>query len=389
MSINQPLSPRVLSHWKEEKLYFNNDEYFEDLISKLKEARRSVDIEIYWFENDFLGKRILEVLKNLSLKNVKMRILVDGIGSLGINHGLLKELEQAKISTRIYHPTPWDQNYFSFLWWFRWKAYVSLLGRINQRNHRKVTIIDESIVFVGSQNFSHVHLSRQAGGEGWRDTGLQLKGPEVEQFVSGFTRSWLYSARPAGFLKSMGWSKKFRQSLVRFNFSVSMRRRSYIELIQRIYESTQRVWITNAYFVPDGSLIKALRFAAWSGTDVKILVPKKPDVFLIRFVSSAFYYGLLIAGVRIFEYIPSMLHAKTLMIDDWAIVGSSNLNHRSLMHDLEVDVVINQTSSLKSLDKQFNIDLENSNEVTMQEWLSRPFVERLIGKILMRLRYWL
>jgi cardiolipin synthase len=126
---------------------------------------------------------------------------------------------------------------------------------------------------------------------------------------------------------------------------------------------------------------------AREGIDVRILVPGFSDVVFIPWITSAFHFGLLSAGVKIFEYRGSVLHAKTMVIDEWGLIGSSNLNHRSLLHDLEADIVVTDKGSLKSLSDQFGTDLGRSVEVTLENWRQRPFIERFLGRVLLWFRY--
>ena len=155
----------------------------------------------------------------------------------------------------------------------------------------------------------------------------------------------------------------------------------------RLVGAERRIWITNAYFVPDGSVLRVLTVAAGAGVDVRVLVPSFSDVIFIPWVTSAFHLGLLRAGVKIFEYRGSVLHAKTMVIDDWGIIGSSNLNHRSLLHDLEADIVVIDPTSIASLEEGFLLDLERASQLTLDNWRHRPLIERLLGRILLWFRY--
>lgn len=133
-----------------------------------------------------------------------------------------------------------------------------------------------------------------------------------------------------------------------------------------------------------------MKDSARSGIDVRILLPRKSDVAMMPWASSTFYYSLLKAGVRIFEYLPSMLHAKSLIIDDWMVIGSSNLNHRSLIHDLEADIHINSKEAKRTLEQQFLEDLKNSREVSLDSWQTlRPRSQRLMGRLVLYIKYWI
>ena len=176
-------------------------------------------------------------------------------------------------------------------------------------------------------------------------------------------------------------------SFVRLNMRRSQRRDNYLDLLVMTLGAERRIWIENAYFVPDGSLVRVLRTAAEAGVDVRIVVPAVSDIFFIPWVTSAFHVGLLQAGVRIFEYTGSMMHAKTMLIDDWGLVGSSNLNHRSLFHDLEADVVLGSADAARSLEEQFEKDCAASREVTLLNWRERPWMERFLGRLLLWVRW--
>jgi cardiolipin synthase len=139
--------------------------------------------------------------------------------------------------------------------------------------------------------------------------------------------------------------------------------------------------------VPDGSLLRALSAAAVGGIDVRIIVPGFSDVVFMPWIASAFHLGLLRAGVRIFEYRSSILHAKTMVVDSWGLVGSSNLNHRSLLHDLEIDVEVQTQEGRDALEQQFTKDLQDSVEVTLDTWRHRPWIERVVGRMLLAFRY--
>jgi cardiolipin synthase len=155
----------------------------------------------------------------------------------------------------------------------------------------------------------------------------------------------------------------------------------------RILSAREKIWIESAYFVPDGSLVRALGAAAQGGVDVRIVVPATSDVFFLPWVTSAFHVGLLMVGIKIFEYGKGMLHAKTVVIDEWGLVGSSNLNHRSLFHDLEADVAFTDSKALEKLKHQIHRDIDLSREITLNNWFERPWIQRVLGRLLLWARW--
>lgn len=363
--------------------------FFENLLKDLKQAKQTIELETYIFNPDEVGKRIATELVEAAKRGVKVRVLVDGAGSPLWGDGLTQRLENVGVETRIFHPFPWR------LWqWSRSWVRVSpilkaiyLLLKINSRNHRKVCIIDDEIAYVGSLNICQSHLDSQQWGEHWRDTAVRLQGTDFKELKTAFETAWDHmpiQERIREIFRHIHKNPNFRVNNTRHR-----RRILYKNLLRRMSRCKERIWITNAYFVPDNFLLKKLSDAAETGIDVRILLPERSDVFVLPWTSATFYLHLMRSGVRIFEYLPSMLHAKTLILDDWVSVGSSNLNHRSLLHDLEVDVNLRLPSSKKIVTEQFISDLERSKEVEIDSWEKRPLYQRIIGRMLLYMKYWI
>jgi cardiolipin synthase A/B len=363
--------------------------FFENLLNDLKKARDSIDLETYIFSKDAVGEKVTQTLIEAAKRGVKVRVLVDGAGTPMWGNMMTKMLENAGVETRVFHPFPWR------LWqWSRSVVRVSplvkaiyLFLKINSRNHRKVCIIDNKIVYVGSLNISQSHLDKELWGDYWRDTAVRLQGIDFEELKSAFEIAWDHMPIQERIREIFRHINK--NPIFRVNNTRHRRRILYKDLLRRMNRCTKRIWITNAYFVPDSILLKKLVDAAARGVDVRILLPQRSDVFALPWTSATFYYHLVKAGVRIFEYLPSMLHAKTLIIDDWVSVGSSNLNHRSLLHDLEVDVNIRLLESRRMIQEQFIIDLQYSKEVELDSWQKRPLYQRMLGRLLLFVKYWI
>lgn len=373
-----------------EKIFTNGSDYFRALLVDISEARQTIDLEIYKFDNDKLGEQVKNALIDAAKRNVKIRVLVDGAGTPEWGGNLTKQLEKNGIETRIFHPLPWR-----FWQWQRsiptkpWiiKAFL-LLAKANTRAHRKFCIIDESIVYTGSFNITVNHLSRDEGGQGWRDTGVKLTNVDCSSLKKAFNSTWDHHhlhEPMRDIFRDVKSNPRFR-----LNFSWLRRRILYRNLLKRIKKSQRRIWLTNAYFVPDSHLLVRLRYAAQRGIDVRILLPNKSDIIIMPWASKTFYESLLKTGVRIFEYQPSMLHAKSLIIDDWMLVGSSNLNHRSILHDLEVDTLIKEPAAKKQLEQQFLSDLKETKEIKLKQWRNqRYWYKKLVGRLVLSIKYWI
>jgi cardiolipin synthase len=331
-------------------VYNSGDRFFEDVEKALAEAQRTIDIESYIFSLDQAGERVLRALEDAAARGVRVRLAVDGIGSSTWTRALRERAKGAGILFKVYHELPWE----------RWRRGESVgarrwglsrvLQRLNTRNHRKVWIIDGMRAFVGSMNVSACHLSTVVGAAAWRDTGVLVEGSDVGVLSESFEEVWGRSWRR---LRRRLKRKRVQSSeLVRLNVRHRERQSHYVDLLVRIVRARQRVWITNAYFVPDGSLLRALTIAAQADVDVRIIVPRFSDIVFMPWITSAFQLGLLRAGVQIFEYRSSILHAKTMLVDE-----------------------------------QFLLDCEQSEQVTLENWRRRSLVERLLGRLLLIFRY--
>lgn len=358
-----------------ERVYHNGDEFFDDLIGALNSATVSVDFEAYTFENDRLGRRVARALTAAASRGVKVRILVDGAGSPNWHADFMPQLLSAGIECRIYHPFPWQIRSF--------KKFFERIAQLNRRNHKKSYIVDGKFAWVGSMNISECHMPRHAGAEAWRDSGVRIYDGRVQALTAAFESSW----REGRFLRR--GSMRRLHPLVRLNNTRLRRETIYKDLLKRIARAQERVWVTNAYFVPRRGLVRSLCRAASSGADVRLLLPKDCDIFFIPWVSSVFYDVLLRSGVKIYEYKKSMCHAKTLVIDKWSTIGSSNMNHRSLFHDLEVDVVLSTVEARQSIEGQFIEDLTNSCQVKLEEWKQRPWLERFFCRTLLLIKHFI
>lgn len=364
--------------------------HFDSLIQDIKNAKDSVDLETYLFESDLLGVRVADALEEAATSGVAVRVMVDGAGSPYWTTSFARKLERAGVKTKVFHPFPWH------LWnWSRAVVKLPLVLKwiyfflkANFRNHRKVCLIDNRVAYIGSFNISLCHLEHEAGGDGWRDISVRLEDIDLAELYKAFDCAWDHRTIKERLRETFKHVR--RDPIIRLNYTRHRRRILYKHLLRRITRCKERIWITNAYFVPDNFLLKRLKDSARNGIDVRILLPSKSDVLMMPWASSTFYFSLLDAGVRIFEYLPSMLHAKTLILDDWALVGSSNLNHRSLLHDLEADITVKTKEGKKSLIKIFLDDLERSRELSLESWhIVRPLRQRILGRAVLYMKYWI
>ena len=284
---------------------------------------------------------------------------------------------------RVFHPLPWDFSlYRRALRAGRWYSQVLyFFAAVNHRDHRKLCIVDNEIAWLGSFNITDEHFNRRSvrANDYWHDTGLRVTGSITAQLDANFARVW---RRKTG-------SKGMRSRRFLAIDEISRRRQSRLQLLQVLEMARQRIWITNAYFNPTRQVLKTLKQKARSGVSVMLIVPRRSDIVFFPALSRSFYADLLQAGIRVYEYDDRVLHSKTMVIDEQVVVGSTNLNYRSLFHDLELDLLLADSEILAQIQRRFENDIECSMEITPRRprrnsWLLLP-----LCWLARFLRYWL
>jgi cardiolipin synthase len=344
------------------KFYLSPDTVWEGMTQACEQARFSIDCEQYIFEDDFLGKRFLELFAEKARKGIRVRLLVDAVGSSGLSGS--KELVKAVnagVKVQFFNPIR--------PWWVH-----QLLDRF-LRTHRKLLIIDGEVGFIGGTGI-------RADASGRRDTNVRICGPVVDEFIAAFEQMWVKTLANKHIF---GFKKPFVQDsdfALLTNSPYFRQRFTYWALVERIRAAKKYIYLTTPYFVPDRRLSRALRGAARRGVEVRLVVPNKSD-FKITDLATRSYFGLALrAGVRIFKYQPSFIHAKTFVIDDvWASVGSSNLDSLSLMFNYEADLASTDNKFIEEIKWHFIEDSKQCREVLLREWRKRSIWQRL-GELL-------
>ena len=382
------------TNWDEVKLYHSGDEYYAELVSLIRHAKKSVTLESYIFEMDPLSDIILVELQLAVWRGCEVRLLVDGVGSYFWVDALTKRCHMENIPFRIYHPVPGILQWIPNLPLALMSKTPVLFNRINRRNHRKTLMVDNETALLGSFNITRVHSEKIMGPHTWRDSGVRLKGSALESLVAAFDLAWNFSKNIPKFNLDSGWAKdKITlivqwQHLLRLNSNDRIRRFLYRDLCRRIRHCKKSVYITTAYFLPNRSLLRALTKAAEHGLDVRVITPGPTDLPFVKWAAHQIPHKLYKAGVKIFEYQPRILHAKYMVLDDWCSIGSLNLNHRSLLHDLEVEAVLTDDVSLANIRQQFQEDMLNCRPWDETRYQATPWWWRSITKIFFKLRYW-
>jgi len=371
------------SHTQSEQLFFNPEKFFSGLLNDIREAKKEIIIETYIFRTDELGNQFIDALKDAAKRGVHIRLIIDGIGSYFDTHNIAKELDSPLCQVRIFHPLPWDFSVYhrALISGNNVSKVLAFIANINRRNHRKLYVIDDHIAWLGSFNITADHYNNTLGdrSDDWHDTGLRITGNSAEQLKTDFEEIWQRKVSPP--------STRARRFFS--NHSIRARKERNQILLNALSLSEQRIWITNAYFNPSPKLINALKAASKRGTCVRVIVPALSDVIFFPVISRSYYVDLLNAGIRIYEYRNKVLHSKTMLIDENGVVGSTNLNFRSLFHDLELDAKLTEPENIRILENKFRDDLEQCREITLEKWAKYPRTLKMLGWMSRFLRYWL
>ena len=344
------------------------DGLYDAMLEAIAGARRRVCLETYIFAWDEVGQRFGAALMERARAGVHTHLLVDAFGSLGLlPRAAQAELARAGVRVRRFHRWQWRDPW-----------------RYNRRDHRKLLVVDGRTLFLGGFNI-HRESSRTAYGPlRWRDTHLQMTGPAAAQAELLFDLFWRYRRGRGAAIRRLG-------SLLLLSNHNRRGRRALRRVINGLLAGARhRAWISTPYFVPDRRLQTRLLAAARRGVDVRLLVPGKSDVALARWAAHAAYARLLEGGVRIFEYQPRVLHAKTMVVDGRrCLLGTANLDYRSLRHNYEVNLRCSDQALAHALEGYFEADLAESLEVDSGAWSRRHGLHYVAETIGWLARRWL
>ena len=372
--------PARPDRWDEEVLFCESDQYFDDMLSGIGTAQHSIRFETYIFTHGQLADRIAMALIAAARRGVFVHLLVDGVGSPAFWRDYGLKLQSEGVHVRLFRAWPWQfyERHLSIAeaigdFFYRW-------NNLNRGNHRKTCLVDEQVAWISSCNVSDVHLTRIMGKNAWVDFGVRVRGSELSRLKHTFDVAFEGDLLQSPFQPL--------ESLITFNSSLVLRRTVQHNQLRRLRRAQKRAWLQTPYFVPTRSIYRRLIRLAKNGLDVRLMVPATSDVPLIRYLSYAFFRRLLRAGVKIFEFGPRFMHQKTSVIDDWFSLGSSNLNHRSVFHDLEVDVTISQIQNQEFMLQKFLSEQAQCVELKIADMVRLRWYERLLGRFLLLLRYW-
>jgi len=347
------------------KLFRDNKDAWESMIADCEKAKESIVLEQFIFVADEFGQRLIDICTKKASEGVEIRFLWDAAGSFTFwGSNIADDLRKKGIELLFWRTL--IPGYFK----------VPNIRSWFLRNHRRTLVIDSKIGYTGS-----ICISDKM--KNWRDTNIRLVGPIVRQIGNEFDRMWLRAKGSNNFEKKIKvYNHEFQYAT---NYPAPGRRHIYTKLLGAIRNAKKYIYITTPYFVPTHRLARALRLAAHRGVHVHIILPEKSDYYTIDLGARSYFNTLLDAGIKIYLYQGTMIHSKTVVIDDeWSTVGSMNLDRISMLYNFEANIVSYNPKFAIELKSHFIEDLKESEQVLVEEWHKRFFIDK-IPEILIRL----
>ena len=369
---NLDVAGAVLTDDNDITIYTDGNEKFDALIEDIQKAEKYIHIQYYIIKNDVLFQRIRDVLLEKAKAGVEIRILCDGMGGRFVSRKCWREMHACGIRTAVFFPP--------------------LLGplnlRINYRNHRKIVVIDGNIGYVGGFNIGKEYIGLDDAFGYWRDTHLRIEGAAVSNLHVRFALDWNYAARENLLDAEERYftmaEEKRGSSQIQIvssgpDSNLQNVRNNYLRLIHKAEKS---IYIQTPYFIPDEAIYHALIVAAYSGVEVNIMIPCKPDHPFVYWATYSYIGDLVAAGAKCYTYDNGFLHAKGLIVDDEVLCyGTANMDIRSFKLNFEVNAVVYDEKEAEKMVEAFHKDLAVCTCITRELYASRPLIVRFKEQI--------
>lgn len=349
------------------KIFTDGDQLYDAMIHAIDAATSSITMESYIFASDAVGWNFAKALSKKAIQGIDVRLLIDSAGSFFyFSREMRRFLRNNNVKIRFFHH-----------WSLRRPFHY------NQRNHRKLLIIDNKKAFLGGFNIHKQSSFKAYGEKHWRDTHISIEQPILEDAVTTFEDFWkshLHVKFPRG-----------KRSVVSLAPNESKLYQRHLRYLYKgmCFKAKKYIYLTTPYFILDIRTQRAIIAAAERGVDVRILLPHKSDIAIAKWAARAAYTHLLKAGVRIYEYMPRMLHAKTMVVDgEWTCIGTANMDYRSFFVNHEIVLLSRVRPLCEKIEEQFHEDCKYTKEICKITWPIRSWREKLteaIGSIAKRL----
>ena len=349
------------------QLLIDGEETFTSIFDGIDKAEKYLLVQYYIVRDDGVGRELKRRLEERAKAGVQVYFLYDEIGSYRLPKRYVEEMRRAGIDVRRFHSTRGSGNRF----------------QLNFRNHRKIVVADGAVGWLGGLNVGDEYLGLNQRIGAWRDTHLKIEGPAVFKLQLSFLEDWHWAT---GQILDFDWqtpvaTRNGLPVLVLPSGPADRLETASLMVQHALASAQQRVWIASPYFVPDESVLNALKLAVLRDVDVRVLIPSRPDNMLTHLAAYAFIGPLLDVGVRIYRYEAGFLHGKTMLIDDIAsAVGTVNLDNRSFRLNFEITAWIFDEDFGRQMQAMFEEDFSRSRQMTFAEVVDRPWWLRLSSR---------
>lgn len=355
------------------------------MFAAIRAARDHINLQSYIISADEVGRELAALLRAKRVEGVRVNVLYDSVGALDTPVEYFDGLRAADIAVCEFNPV--NPTKARGAW------------RINNRNHRKLLIVDGAVAFTGGINISGVYSAGSFGSasrspeRGWRDTHVRFEGPVAMDAQQLFIDAWR-SQRHCTALEDANYFPELAPRGTRVMRLVASApdygSETYATLLSALHHAERSAYLTYGYFAPDERMLDAIKAAAQRGVDVQLVLPGFSDFWAPLAAGQSHYDALLESGVRIYERNDALLHAKTAVIDGvWSTVGSTNLDWRSFVHNYEADLIVLGEDFGKAMEALFAVDVAHSHEIELEAWEDRGAMRRLKEWFARQWEYWL
>lgn len=360
------LSRTPLTVNNEIDIFTEGSEKFRSLMTDLENARKSIYLQYYIFQDDATGSAVAEVLMRKAREGLVVKVIYDHVGSFSSSRRFFRRMKEAGVDT---HP------------FFR-VTFPQLANRINWRNHRKIVVIDNEIGYIGGMNIADRYVCGMPDGSAWRDTHFRIRGDVVQSLLYSFAVDWYFLKKPDAMLPLQAAPHGIRNNCpMQLVTSGPVEAWNNLSLcfLKAISLARKSIYIQTPYFLPTDALLNALEAAALAKVDVRVMIPSRSDSRLLLLASFSYVTRCLKAGIKVYLYTPGMLHAKAMTIDDdFVTAGSTNFDFRSFENNFESNMLIYDHEVNARLREIFFEDLARCRKLKYSEWKSRPLPQRML-----------
>ncbi|MCK5703372.1 MAG: cardiolipin synthase, partial [Cyclobacteriaceae bacterium] len=350
------------------EIFTNGEEKFPVLLEKLHKAKNHIHLEYYIFDDDIIGNKIIDILCERAQSGVEVRMIVDALGSNNLHNNTIKRLQKSGVQYREYHPV----------------IFTSLANRVNYRDHRKIVVIDGNIGFVGGINVADKYINTEESKNYWRDTHCMIEGEAVYSLQILFILNWYFVSK-----KLLLPNTNYFPMIIKTGESLTSIISSDPDsdnpnlmegYFSMITTARDEILIITPYFIPNESILTALKTSAKGGVKIVLLLPAKSDSVFVHSASLTYMGELLRNDIQVYFYKKGMIHSKVMIIDEeLSTIGTANMDYRSFDNNAEVNAVFFDQKLAKELKDQFLIDLDDAEKLDYIAWKNRSLRIKLIG----------